>query len=291
MHVIQHYATYYLVNDVVRVAKDIENSITMSIIIAIGTTNPCKVKAVQVAFEEAMSCSAHPSAENEEGQVRLVFAPYHVSSGVPHQPFGDLETKAGARNRAIEAYRLCIVEHGSCDFAVGLEGGVELMGDDGGTTTTTTTSNIGGGHCHDFKKSLWCMAWMAILGSRNNGNCLVFCKSRSNTCNDVLDIHSKVDRDESNRMFWGYAKTGTFELPPKISDLVRYQGLELGHADDLVFQRVNSKQESGTVGILTNFMINRSDYYVHALKLALIPWVWPDLYWTGPQVSPSQTAS
>jgi non-canonical (house-cleaning) NTP pyrophosphatase len=276
------------------------------IIIAIGTTNPCKVKAVQVAFEEAMYCSVHPSVENaEEGQVRLVFAPYHVSSGVPPQPFGDLETKAGARNRAIEAHRLCIIEHGSCDFAVGIEGGVEVMGDDnddddtnntvggGGTTATRDNgnSNKEGSHCPNFKKSLWCMAWMAILGSRNNGHCLVFCQSRTNTCYDVLDIHSKVNRDESNHMCWGYAKTGTFELPPKISDLVQNQGLELGHADDLVFQRVNSKQESGTVGILTNFMINRSEYYVHALKLALIPWIWPDLYWVEPQVSPSQTTS
>lgn len=263
------------------------NNTVKSIIIAIGTTNPCKVKAVQVAFKEAMQSSSHDGTTNSEAQVRLVFAPYHVSSGVPHQPVGDLETKVGARNRAIAAQGMCIKEHGSCDFAVGLEGGVEVMGvgnhdNDIGITTIWDKGNsnaIGVGNSSNFKETLWCMAWMAILGS-NRENCMVFC--RTHTCKDVSShVHSKVDSAESNHMFWGYAKTGTFELPPPIADLIRCQGLELGHADDLVFQRVNSKQESGTVGILTNYMIHRSDYYVHALKLALIPWIWPALYMTG----------
>jgi len=77
---------------------------------------------------------------------------------------------------------------------------------------------------------------------------------------------------------WGFGKTGSFVLPNKITELVRHEGMELGRADDMVFNRVNSKQGSGTVGILTNFMIDRSEYYVHALKLALIPWIWPSLF-------------
>ena len=56
------------------------------------------------------------------------------------------------------------------------------------------------------------------------------------------------------------------------------QGLELGHADDKVFNRVNSKQGSGTVGILSNYVIDRSAYYEHALVLALVPWIRPDVY-------------
>jgi non-canonical (house-cleaning) NTP pyrophosphatase len=54
--------------------------------------------------------------------------------------------------------------------------------------------------------------------------------------------------------------------------------MELGDADDVVFKRVNSKHGQGTVGKLTNGQIDRTNYYVHALKLALIPWVRPELY-------------
>lgn len=54
--------------------------------------------------------------------------------------------------------------------------------------------------------------------------------------------------------------------------------MELGHADDVVFRRVNSKHGGGTVVILTDGEIDRAEYYVHALEPALIPWVWPELY-------------
>ena len=73
------------------------------------------------------------------------------------------------------------------------------------------------------------------------------------------------------------ARTASFALPPKLTDLVR-GGMELGDADDLIFQRTNSKQEDGTVGILTNGVINRTDYYVHALVMALVPIMQPALY-------------
>ncbi len=75
----------------------------------------------------------------------------------------------------------------------------------------------------------------------------------------------------------GEARTGTFQLPPEISRLVR-QGVELGHADDLVFQRSNSKQKDGAIGILTDGLIDRTAYYVHAVLLALVPFKKPELY-------------
>jgi len=73
------------------------------------------------------------------------------------------------------------------------------------------------------------------------------------------------------------SRTASFKLPPTLSALVR-NGMELGDADDVVFKRTNSKQEDGTVGILTNGAIDRTEYYVHALILALIPILQPDLY-------------
>lgn len=75
----------------------------------------------------------------------------------------------------------------------------------------------------------------------------------------------------------GKAQTSTFQLPPKIVELINL-GIELGHADDMVFQRKNSKQGNGAVGILTNNVIDRAEYYRHAVILALIPFVNVELY-------------
>ena len=75
----------------------------------------------------------------------------------------------------------------------------------------------------------------------------------------------------------GKAKTGTFFLPKQVVELIK-QGKELGEADDIVFQRHNSKQENGAVGILTGDVIDRTRYYVEAVILALIPFKNEDLY-------------
>ncbi len=74
----------------------------------------------------------------------------------------------------------------------------------------------------------------------------------------------------------GEGRTGAFKLPLEIADLVR-QGVELGEADDRVFGRSNSKQGNGAVGILTGDVIDRTAYYIHAVVLALIPFVNPTL--------------
>jgi len=81
----------------------------------------------------------------------------------------------------------------------------------------------------------------------------------------------------TNPKISGEARTATFPLPEKIRGLVK-QGVELGHADDLVFKRSNSKQQDGAVGILTGGIIDRAQYYEHALILALIPFLNQSLY-------------
>jgi inosine/xanthosine triphosphatase len=75
----------------------------------------------------------------------------------------------------------------------------------------------------------------------------------------------------------GEARTGTFQIPPEITRLVR-QGVELGHADDIVFGRTNSKQKDGAIGILTDGLIDRTAYYEHAVMLALVPFKKSELY-------------
>lgn len=73
-----------------------------------------------------------------------------------------------------------------------------------------------------------------------------------------------------SRDFIGKGRTGTFYLPPAVAELVR-QGKELGEADDIVFDRSNSKQENGAVGILTGNVIDRARLYEQGVILALVP--------------------
>ncbi len=75
----------------------------------------------------------------------------------------------------------------------------------------------------------------------------------------------------------GKGRTGTFFLPPPVAELIR-QGKELGEADDIVFNKSNSKQENGAIGILTGDVIDRTRLYEHAVILALAPFKHPDLF-------------
>lgn len=75
----------------------------------------------------------------------------------------------------------------------------------------------------------------------------------------------------------GKARTATFDLPKKIIELID-SGMELGDADDVIFNRRNSKQKNGAVGILTKDLIDRKKYYTHAIIMALIPFNNMDLY-------------
>jgi inosine/xanthosine triphosphatase len=83
----------------------------------------------------------------------------------------------------------------------------------------------------------------------------------------------------------GLSRTGTFTLPEEVAKLVR-AGMELGEADDHVFGRENSKQTNGAVGLLTDDLIDRTSYYLHAVVLALIPFknpalTFPVVRWEG----------
>lgn len=80
----------------------------------------------------------------------------------------------------------------------------------------------------------------------------------------------------------GRGRTGTFFLPEKVAELVR-QGKELGEANDIVFDRSNSKLKDGAIGLLTGNVINRTKLYVHGVIMALVAFKRPELY--IPQIS------
>ncbi len=74
----------------------------------------------------------------------------------------------------------------------------------------------------------------------------------------------------------GRSRTASFALPDEVTALIK-QGMELGHADDVVFGRSNSKQGNGSVGLLTGDLIDRAAFYTDSVVLALIPFINPAL--------------
>ena len=80
-----------------------------------------------------------------------------------------------------------------------------------------------------------------------------------------------------SKQMMGKGRTGSFFLPRMVADLVR-QGKELGEADDIVFNRSNSKQDNGAIGLLTDNVIDRVQLYEQAVILALIPFKHEALY-------------
>lgn len=68
----------------------------------------------------------------------------------------------------------------------------------------------------------------------------------------------------------GKARTATCFLPKETAALLK-QGMELGHADDRLFGTSNSKQNQGSVGLLTGAVVDRLEFYVQAVILALVP--------------------
>lgn len=77
----------------------------------------------------------------------------------------------------------------------------------------------------------------------------------------------------------GQARTPTLPLPPAVQVLLD-QGVELGEANDRVFDARNSKQKGGAFGLLTGGRLTRSGVYAQALGLALLPVVHP--LWVSP---------
>lgn len=167
----------------------------------------------------------------------IQIVPYDVPSGVSAQPWGDSETREGALNRAHAACISHLRASGfTPDYAVGLEGGVE----DDLVASRHRSSPVKCLPHHETQ----CFAWFVIL------------------------------HGEGTEQKIGMARSATVTLPHRVVALMKGDPpMELGEADDLVFNEVNSKHKGGTVVKLTAGLIDRTEYYVHALKLALAPFL------------------
>ena len=72
----------------------------------------------------------------------------------------------------------------------------------------------------------------------------------------------------------GMARTPTLPLPPAVQTLLD-QGLELGVANDQVFNTRDSKRKGGAFGLLTDGQLTRAEVYAQAVTLALMPLLHP----------------
>lgn len=66
------------------------------------------------------------------------------------------------------------------------------------------------------------------------------------------------------------ARSVSLPLPPAVRQLIG-EGLELGEANDRVFGTLNSKEEGGAFGLLTNGRYTRESVYTQTMILALMP--------------------
>ena len=119
--------------------------------VRVGTRNPAKLGAVQVALQ---------SFTREGATVSLV--PVDVESGVAAQPMGWDEIVCGARNRALAAF-----ESGDCVLAVGIEDGLVRLTDGkesaSGRSETDAFYNVGGGTKTSIKSL--CQQILTLSGS------------------------------------------------------------------------------------------------------------------------------
>ena len=237
-----------------------------TLIVAVGSTNPSKIRSVQQALDQILISRTTNNAGTAMTSVVIRLYGYAVASGVPDQPYGDEVTLMGAKNRARAALEAHTKEHDGVEphMAVGLEGGLIVLDADSSSLSSCMA----------------CMAWMAVYGKRTNE--VLQCMTNTNSIVPLADMVGEENSCYDNEEYcWGLAKTASFLLPPRITQLIQEEGMELSDADDAVFSRIQSKHGSGTVGILTHGLIDRSKYYEHALILALVPWIQPELYPNG----------
>lgn len=172
--------------------------------VAVGSENPVKLAAVREAFQ-----AVWPETSWEVEAVK-------VGSGVSKQPLSDEEAIRGARNRAQRAR-----EQSQADYGVGLEGGLQKIGD----------------HYFDC-------GWIVVVTRQGHE---------------------------------GIGSSIKILTPPKMVSLIE-QGMELGEANDVVFQRTNSKQAEGHFGLMTNNRITRAQGYRDGVVSALARFLHPELF-------------
>jgi len=87
--------------------------------------------------------------------------------------------------------------------------------------------------------------------------------------------------DDTGRV--GYGTSPFFELPFQITEQL-LDGTELGDVMDTLIGEENTKQKQGAVGYFTKGVVDRRNFYVQGLIVALIPFLNKDLYFHVPYI-------
>lgn len=82
-----------------------------------------------------------------------------------------------------------------------------------------------------------------------------------------------VVTDRAGRL--GSARSATFAVPTFLAERVS-AGQELGTALDAAYGLERAKDGPGAAGVLTRGLVSRSELYVQAVLLALVPWLAPE---------------
>lgn len=75
----------------------------------------------------------------------------------------------------------------------------------------------------------------------------------------------------------GIGSTIRMRTPDKMMKYI-HEGMELGHVNDLIFKKKNSKQAEGHFGLMTGNKITRTSAYVDGIVSALVSFLHPDLF-------------
>lgn len=73
------------------------------------------------------------------------------------------------------------------------------------------------------------------------------------------------------------SRSASLPIPPAALMAMR-QGEELGDVMDRMFAQHNVKQQGGAIAMLTRHLLTRSEVYQHAVILAMIPFIQPELF-------------
>lgn len=209
--------------------------------VVVGSSSAAKERAVATALRWAFG----------DGAPRPVCRP--LPSGVADQPWGDEETRRGARARARAAYR-----HAGCaGLGVGIEGGV-------GSAQGTATVGAG--------EPVWAFAWVAVAGPDTGAGPDGAGDGTGYDTGDAALEGAEAQPERAPRIH--HARTAAFALPAAVAARV-LAGEELGPANDAVYAMSGSKHGLGAVGLLTGGRLTRDALYAPAVLLALVPWLPP----------------
>lgn len=96
-----------------------------------------------------------------------------------------------------------------------------------------------------------------------------FIKYFPENLNPIVFLESWVYAFNGDVGYWG--SSGAIEVPKNISDDIIYSGKELGIIIDQKMKQSGIRSNQGTVGILTNNVVTRKEFFETALKFALAP--------------------